>query len=342
MAGPVYVLDNYYLAITLLITIAYQLFFFSIAFSFKFDKLTDFAGGTNFAVLAIITLAFSAHHHARQVVVSLFLVAWALRLSGFLLFRILKTGKDDRFDDKRDKFFPFLGFWVFQMVWVWTVSMPVTVLNSPNVQQYEQPPFGTGRDIAGVILYAIGLVTETVSDAQKFAFRQANDKNAVCDTGFFYFSRHPNYFGEILVQFSIYMIAVSPAADGYVGGQAFKALYATIVGPFLLTILLMFVSGLPLSERPGAKKRYEGGLNWEGYNRYLRRTSILVPFPPQIYEHLPTIVKRTVFLEFPMYVFDPAKHSEGAPGARSAEEGQQNRSGDGGHGRQSGEPLTET
>ncbi len=48
------------------------------------------------------------------------MMAWGLRLSGFLLFRILKTGKDDRFDDKRDKFFPFLGFWVAQMVWVWT------------------------------------------------------------------------------------------------------------------------------------------------------------------------------------------------------------------------------
>ena len=43
---------------------------------------------------------------------------WGVRLSGFLLFRIIKTGKDDRFDDKRDKFFPFLGFWVFQMLWV--------------------------------------------------------------------------------------------------------------------------------------------------------------------------------------------------------------------------------
>jgi len=52
---PVHVLDDYYLAITLLITIGFQLFFFSIAFTFKFDKLTDFAGGTNFAVLAIIT-----------------------------------------------------------------------------------------------------------------------------------------------------------------------------------------------------------------------------------------------------------------------------------------------
>ncbi|CAJ2500485.1 Uu.00g033380.m01.CDS01 [Anthostomella pinea] len=332
MAGTVYVLDNYYLAITLLITIAYQLFFFSIAFYFKFDKLTDFA------LLAILTLALSGHPSTRQVVASLFITVWALRLSGFLLFRIIKTGKDDRFDDKRDRFFPFLGFWVFQMVWVWTVSLLVTVLNSPDVRRYPEAPFGTGRDVAGVVLFAIGFVVESASDVQKFVFRARNDKGAVGDKGFFAYSHHPNYFGDIITQFSIYMICVSAAADGYVGGQAFKALYATIVGPFFLTILLMFVSGLPLSEQPGAKKRYEKGLNWEGYQHYLNRTSILIPFPPQIYGRLPTLIKRTVFLELPMYVFDPAKHSDVAREPGVAEDDR-----DGAPAaatRQSGEPLT--
>lgn len=121
------------------------------------------------------------------------------------------------------------------------------------------------------------------------------------------------------------MIAVSAATDGFVSGTAYNALYATIVGPFLLTFLLMFVSGLPLSERPGAKKRYEAGNNWEAYERYLRRTSIIIPFPPQIYERLPTIIKRTIFFEFPMYVFDPAKHSDAA---KAQEEGRGRRSGD--------------
>lgn len=134
------------------------------------------------------------------------------------------------------------------------------------------------------------------------------------------------------------MICVSAAADGPVGGQAFKALYATIIGPFFLTILLMFVSGLPLSERPGAKKRYENDLNWEAYQRYLNRTSILIPFPPQIYAHIPTFLKRTIFLEFPMYVFDPAKHSDTAKNQQSAEEG---RNGPATGVRQSGEPLTD-
>jgi steroid 5-alpha reductase family enzyme len=155
-------------------------------------------------LLAVVTLAFSGHHHARQIVASLLLMVWAARLSGFLLFRIIKTGKDNRFDDMRDKFFPFLGFWVFQMIWVWTVSLPVTVLNSPNVTKFPQPPFGTGRDIAGVILYAIGFVMESASDAQKYRFRsRQTDRGAICDGGLFSWSRHPNYFGEILIQFGM-------------------------------------------------------------------------------------------------------------------------------------------
>lgn len=129
-------------------------------------------------------------------------MVWGARLSGFLLFRILKTGKDDRFDDKRDKFFPFLGFWVFQMLWVWTVSLPVTLLNSPNVTMYQQPKFGTGRDIAGVILFAIGFFMESFSDIQKYNFRsRPENKGKVCDVGLFVWTRHPNYFGEIIIQF---------------------------------------------------------------------------------------------------------------------------------------------
>ena len=135
-------------------------------------------------------------------VVALLMILWATRLAGFLLFRILKTGKDTRFDGRREKFFPFLGFWLFQILWVWTVSLPVTVLNSPNVQQYPQHPFGTGRDIAGIILYAIGLVVESLTDIQKYLFRsRRSDRSAFCDSGLCAVSRHPNYFGEILIHF---------------------------------------------------------------------------------------------------------------------------------------------
>ena len=118
------------------------------------------------------------------------------------------------------------------------------------------------------------------------------------------------------------MIAVSPAAYGYVHGGAYSALYASILGSFFLTALLLFLSGLPLQERPGAKKRYESGNHWESFKNYTERTSILIPFPPQLYVWKPTILKRTIFLEFPIYVFDPAKHADqNKVREREAEEG---------------------
>ena len=119
------------------------------------------------------------------------------------------------------------------------------------------------------------------------------------------------------------MIAVSPAAYHYVSGGAYAALYASILGPIFLMALLMFLSGLPLQERPAAKKRYESGNNWDGYKAWLDQTSILIPFPPPLYGRMPTIVKRTIFLEFPIYVFDPAKHADQKQvDDRNAEEGE--------------------
>ena len=127
---------------------------------------------------------------------------------------------------------------------------------------------------------------------------------------------------------AIFMIAVSPAANGYVHGGAYNALYISILGPIFLTTILFFLSGLNLQERPGAKKRYEKGQHWDEYAQYLHRTSILIPFPPLLYEKMPTILKRTVFLEFPMYVFDPAKHSDAKDQGGREEAGNTRQSGD--------------
>jgi len=95
------------------------------------------------------------------------------------------------------------------MLWVWTLSLPVTVLNSPAVATQLLPSqqggggYGVAGYVAGVVMFAVGFVVECVSDAQRFAFRSRNDKMAVCDRGLFRVSRHPNYFGEILLQFGM-------------------------------------------------------------------------------------------------------------------------------------------
>jgi hypothetical protein len=164
--------------------------------------------------------------------------------------------------------------------------------------------------------------------------------------GVWSWSRHPNYFGEISLWFGIWLICISPAVQGVVHGGPAKALYLSVLGPVFLTctspdkspfpfascshspfslsslclsltemanimtVLLMFVSGLTLQEVPNAQKRYQKSLDWEAYQEYLRRTSILFPLPPAMYAPMPVWLKRTLLLEFPMYVFHPTKDDE--------------------------------
>lgn len=186
-------------------TICYQLLFFFIASSNRFDKVTDFAGGSNFLINAILTLCLGGIFTSKRVLVTCLVCIWAIRLSGFLLIRVLKQGDDKRFDKMRDKPLQFLVFWVFQMVWVYTVGIGVTLLNAGN----DQTDFGEPKDIAGLCLFIIGLIVEAVADQQKFNYRfyhvaqwkeQYPEKTPlILKTGLWRFSRQPNYFGEILV-----------------------------------------------------------------------------------------------------------------------------------------------
>jgi hypothetical protein len=146
------------------------------------------------------------------------------------------------------------------------------------------------------------------------------------DKGLWSWSRHPNYFGEILLWFGIWLVCISPATQGVVSHRGSNALYASVLGPVFLTgissqivdsVLLMFVSGIPLQEVPTAKKRYEKSQNWEGYREYLRRTSILYPLPPAIYAPMPIFLKRTLFLEFPIFVFKPSDNGRDATNLES-------------------------
>ncbi|MCO5598402.1 hypothetical protein L7F22_052497 [Adiantum nelumboides] len=279
-----FVLDDNYLAITAIVTVLYQLSFFIIAAGCKFDKVTDFAGSTNFVILALLTAILHNTWYFRQIVLTALVVIWGSRLALFLLFRILQWGEDRRFDDKRDNLLKFAAFWIIQAVWVWTVSLPVTIVNAS-----DRNPDIQAADIVGWVLWFLGALIEAVADQQKLAFKNnATNKGKWCDAGLWGFTRHPNYFGEILLWWGIF-IAATPVLNG---GQ-----WAAIVGPIFITIVLLFLSGIPLLEA-SADKRYGGMAE---YRRYKKRTSPLIPLPPSVYGNLPGWVKKFLLFELPFY-----------------------------------------
>lgn len=116
-------LDPFYLALTGILTVGWQLFgFLLVFFIVKSDVLTDAWSAINFFFLALLTLNLGAAYNARNILASIFVMIWAIRLGGFQLFRISRMGGDTRFDDMRGKFLNFAGFWTAQAIWVWTVS----------------------------------------------------------------------------------------------------------------------------------------------------------------------------------------------------------------------------
>lgn len=282
-----YFVDQDNLLLCAIVTVSMQLFFFAIANFFKFDKVTDFAGGSNFVVLAVLTFCLAGTYFARQILVTAFVVCWGLRLSGFLLFRILKLGRDDRFDDKRENCCRFFVFWIFQMIWVFVVSLPVIFMNSTKLTAVDS--FPSAWDIIGSVLFVIGLTCETVADFQKFNFKEDSaNRGKWCNVGLWKYSRHPNYFGEICLWIGIWIIGISVYKD---------VEWVSILSPMFTMAILLFLSGLPLLEK-SADEKYGTDSN---YKEYKRSVSPLIPLPPALYRAIPSCLKVSLFCDFPFY-----------------------------------------
>lgn len=296
------VLDSHYLAFTALLSVGYQLVFFAITATFRFDKLTDFAGGTGFILNALVTMVVSGGYHPRQVVLSSLQMAWGLRLALFLLFRILKWGEDKRFDGTRDSLPKLVVFWSLQALWVWTVSLPVTLINADARGLAGSIGLGAA-DYVGWALFATGLALEAVADQQKLTFKSAPDAKAWCDVGVWRWSRHPNYFGEWLVWWGVFI----SAARQLRGGE-----YAAVVSPLFIMALLLGLSGMPIQEK-GWNKKYG---RMPGFDEWKRTTSPVVPLPPAVYGALPEVVKTVFLFEWPIYA---AGLHDGAGGSDDAD-----------------------
>jgi steroid 5-alpha reductase family enzyme len=249
------------LVASLLIIFLIQFIFASIAIINKTDKFTDLSYGLTFVVHVWFLYLFYSEKTVPLLIISLMITLWGIRLATYLFKRILKIGKDKRFDDKREDPLKFASFWLLQFISIWIISLSYTLtMNIENVTSINT------FSIIGITAWVLGLSLETIADYQKFIFKNdKKNKDLWIETGLWRYSRHPNYFGEIVMWWGIYVFSI----PFLVGLQNLA-----ILGPLFITLLLLFVSGIPLLE----KKYDERYKNNKRYQQYKASTNLLIPW----------------------------------------------------------------
>jgi len=237
------------------------------AFVFQTEKYYDLTGSITYVSVTVGTLAYrlaysnpSLQLNVRPLVSSVLVVLWALRLGSFLVKRIMRAGKDGRFDEVKPFFARFLAAWTIQGLWVFLTLFAVLVINTTTVESPLR-----WNDYLGWAVWAVGFAIEVISDEQKTAFNRLQTGKWV-EIGLWRYSRHPNYFGEIVLWTGQFIVGTSV----YAGGQ-----WAAVLSPLFVTLLLTKVTGIPMLEKRADEK-------WGGdpeYQRYKRAVSVLVIMP---------------------------------------------------------------
>jgi steroid 5-alpha reductase family enzyme len=247
--------------VSLLVSLTVNALLFGVAAARKTDVVTDLSYCSSFVVVVLLLVPVGAATSV-QLGAALLVVVWAIRLGTYLFRRILQMKVDHRFDGVREKPLRFARFWLFQALTVAIVMLPVSYLLS----RPSAPPADSWTGV-GAAVWLAGLLIESVADHQKSAFKaDPTRQDHWVDSGLWRHSRHPNYFGEMLVWWGLFVYAL-PALHG--------AAYATAAGPVYITVLLIFVSGIPPLEKR-AQQRYGAD---PAYQTYRRHSRLLVPLP---------------------------------------------------------------
>ena len=240
-----------------------QLVVFLPSFVFKTEHYFDLTGGLTFIIiLAFLTFNVVTNSDLlnSSKLIPLFLVSlWAIRLSSFLFLRVKRTGKDIRFDQIKTNFFRFMIAWILQGLWVFICLLPVIIMVSSSEST------NILFVLPGVLLWVIGWAVEVVSDTQKTRFNSnSKNKGNFISTGLWSISRHPNYFGELILWIGITIIAL-PTFSGLQ--------YLGCITPLFVYLLLNKISGVNLLEEI-ANNRWGNNSN---YQEYKIKTPVFFP-----------------------------------------------------------------
>lgn len=230
----------------------------------KDNSIVDIGWGFGFVVAAAYTYIRGETFGQRATLITIAIALWGLRLTYHLARRNIGKGEDYRYIEMREKWGTklvlvksFFHVYFLQFVVMSVVSLPVVYGNTNSNQSLAW------FNVIGIVLWAIGYFFEVVGDAQLKRFKKNHrNKGKIMDKGLWALTRHPNYFGDSAMWFGVFLIAIS----------SWGGLW-TIVGPVVMTIFLVFISGVRMLE-----KKYKGR---KDYDAYKLRTSAFIPMPPK-------------------------------------------------------------
>ncbi len=250
--------QNYILEVALVIGL-YMTIIYLNALIRKDNSIVDIAWGVGFIIIAVYTIVQSGEVDLRKMIVSLLVLLWGLRLSFHIMVRNSGKGEDFRYKAWRNtwKYFKIRSFFqifMLQGLLMLIISMPIWFIN------FSPGGLLSIWDTIGLLVFGIGFFIEAIADFQLVEFKKnPANQGKIITTGLWSVSRHPNYFGEALVWWGISCYAFS-----------FPYGWIVLISPVVITILLRFVSGVPMLE-----KKYHDHPDWVSYRK---QTAAFVPF----------------------------------------------------------------
>ncbi len=252
------IVHDYFIDVGLIIWLCMTILFV-LAIIRKDNSIVDVFWGLGFVIVSVYSLIQSGEIDIRKIIVNLFIAVWGFRLSLHILNRNQGKGEDFRYKAWRDrwKWFyvrSYFQIFILQGAIMLIISFPVWYIN-----------FSSGHllgvwDLVGLILFGTGFLMEVTADSQLAEFKKRpENKGKLMTTGLWAVSRHPNYFGEALLWWGLAFYALSVP-----GG------WITLISPLLMTILLRYVSGVPMLEA-----RQQSHPDW---NEYQKKTPVFFPF----------------------------------------------------------------
>jgi steroid 5-alpha reductase family enzyme len=233
------------------------------AYILKTEKFYDLMGSITYLSVAWLSVFLSPMADTRSWLLVGIISIWTIRLGVFLFQRVIAAGEDRRFRELKTSFPRFLLTWTVQGLWV-SITIAAALAAITTTTRRDMELVG----LLGFLVWLVGFGIEVIADRQKSQFRaDPKNKGKFINTGLWSWSRHPNYFGEIVLWLGVALIAV-PVLSGWQ--------WLTLISPVFVVILLTRVSGLPMLERQADEK-------WGGqpdYEAYKSNTSILLLRPP--------------------------------------------------------------